>query len=732
MRIYELARELGIPSKELVKRCQAEGLSVSGHMNALEDEQVELMRKVFKVVEPKKAPRARRAPARKRDVKKPAAKKPSVLKPAVKKVVPRQPSAAKLEAPAAPALRKPKTRPRRRGARILGRISLKPTIPFVKPRPVPAKRDRVVLEPPITVRSLSAGLGVKANLIIKKLMEQDKMVTINEVLDDETAIQMAQEFGTKLEIKQAADVEQQLLAGLTEDKPQDLEHRAPVVTMLGHVDHGKTTLLDKIRQTNVVAEESGGITQHMGAYRVEIDGKEVVFLDTPGHEAFTAMRARGANVTDVVVLVVAADDGVMPQTEEAISHARAAGVPIVVAINKMDMPQANAAQVKQQLTALDLMPEEWGGKTVCVELSALTGEGVSVLLEMLSMEAELLELRANPNKPARGTVLEAALTPGRGMEATVLIREGTLKLGDVAFSGTAYGRVRSMFDDRGQPLEVAGPSMPVRVLGLTGIPDADDKFYVMEDLQKAREFAEERSLKQRQATLVRPVHVTLESLLAGTPGGEPKVLRLVVKTDVKGTAEVLQQSLAELTFEEVRVEVLHAGVGDINEGDVLLADASDAVLIGFGVELDDRAARSAQETGVQIRTYRVIYEITDDVKKALEGLLPPERREVVTGRCEVRQVFHASRLGTIAGCMVTEGQVLRSGRVRVVRDGRVLHDGRLESLRRFQDDVQEVREGFECGIKVANFDAIEEGDVLEAYRIEEVARSLSRTAEGTP
>jgi translation initiation factor IF-2 len=502
--------------------------------------------------------------------------------------------------------------------------------------------------------------------------------------------------------------------------------RAPVVTFLGHVDHGKTSLLDRIRHAAVAAGEEGGITQGIGAYRYDVGGRQVVFLDTPGHEAFTAMRARGANMTDVVVLVVAADDGVMPQTVEALSHAKAAGVPIVVALNKIDLPNANVQRALGQLADQGLQPREWGGPTEVIRTSAVTGEGIDDLLEVLSLEAELLELKAAPDGPAAGWVVEALRDPNRGVVVRALVRDGTLKVGDIVLCGRASGRVRSLLDDRGRPLDRAGPATPVEVSGLDEVPSAGDRFYVVEDLAGAKQVAEDRRRRQRvEALTAPPPAASLDSIFQRIEAGEMSEVRLIVKVDVQGSLEALLGSLANQAAEEVKVAVLHSGVGGITEGDVLLAEASKAIILGFRVVPDLRARQLAEQVGVEIRTYRVIYQLLEDVQQAVHGLLAPETAEKVSGRAEVRQVFKISRVGAVAGCYVLEGVIPRNAKVRIIRDNVVIEDERvLDSLRRFKDDVREVRTGLECGLKVAGYDDIKEGDVLEFYQKVEVARKL--------
>jgi translation initiation factor IF-2 len=579
---------------------------------------------------------------------------------------------------------------------------------------------------PTTAKELSSQIGVKVNQIIALLMRHNIMANINAPLSADVVQIVGKEFGVTVNIKEGATLEQQLEAEVErgEDRPEDLQPRAPIVTFMGHVDHGKTSLLDRIRNTNVAAGEAGGITQHIGAYRANIGGRYVTFLDTPGHEAFTAMRARGANVTDVVVLVVAADDGVMPQTEEALDHARAAGVPIVVAVNKMDKPEAKPDKVRTQLAEKGLMPEEWGGDSLFVNVSALTGAGVEELLEMLALVAELEELKANPKKKARGTALEARVSKSRGIAVTLLVREGTLQKGDVVLCGSSYGRVKAICDDRGSPVREAGPSMPVEVLGLSEAPEAGEGFVVVDSPQRAREIAEARRAKVREAGLLQPRHVSLESLYTDIEAGKAKELCLIVKADVKGSLEAQEGVLDKLPKTEVKLRVLRSGVGNVMVSDVLLADASDAVIIGLHVGVEAEARRLAERRGVQVRLYDVIYHVTEDIRKALEGLLEPEKREKITGHAQVRQVFKISRMGAVAGCYVTEGSIPRSASVRILRDQGVAHVGPIESLKRFKDDVREVREGFECGIRLSGYDDIKEGDVFEAFVVEEIAPTL--------
>lgn len=654
MRVHELAKELAMTSKKLIKICREHGITASNHMNALEPDDIEKLKK-----------------------------------------------AAGGKAPGKPG----------------------------KPAPVPPEIETAVKEPgPIripvsaTAKELAKLMGIKANELIAKLMTLGVFATINQSLEQEEMALVAAEFGIEVEVKAEKPAKEE------EDEepsnPEDLEPRAPVVTLLGHVDHGKTTLLDCIRQTDVASGESGGITQHIGAYAVEKEGKRVVFLDTPGHKAFTAMRARGANVTDVVVLVVAADDGVMPQTVEAIDHAKAAGVPVVVAVNKMDLPNANPQRVRQQLAAAALNPEEWGGDTIFVDLSAKTGENVEDLLEMLSLQSEILELKADPKKRARGTVLEIERSAKKGVLAHLLVQNGTLHKGDTILCGNTYGKVRALRDHTGHDIKKAGPSTPVQITGLQDIPKAGDRFKAVESIQKARSSAENKKAIRREEALVQRKHITLENLYASIAAGSLKEIRLIIKADVHGSVEALEGALSQLDHEEVRMNILHRGVGGINESDILLADASDAIVIGFHVICTPTAKVLAEEKGVDVETYSIIYQAIDSIKSALEGMLEPERRETVVGRATVRAVFKVSRMGSIAGCYVDDGVISRRDSMRLARNDIVIHSGNIASLKRFKDDASQVQSGYECGIRLDGFDDIKVGDTLEAYIIEEIAKKL--------
>jgi translation initiation factor IF-2 len=580
------------------------------------------------------------------------------------------------------------------------------------------------------VRNFSEAIGVPARTILAKMLELGTISNIAATLDPDLAELLASELGVSVNFYRPLDLEQKVIQPLEEeeDDASKLQPRPPIVTFLGHVDHGKTSLLDRIIGIDVAAHEKGGITQHIRAYRVTKDGRAIAFVDTPGHEAFTEMRARGANVTDIAVLVVAADDGVMPQTEEAISHARAAEVPIVVALNKIDLPGANPQRAYEQLAANELLPSEWGGETEVVKTSATTGEGVDSLLETLLTVAELHEYKANPERPGRGTCLESEMHEDRGVIVKLLVQNGTLRVGDVIVCGSAYGRVKAMYDTLkpDERVEEAGPSTPVNVTGLNSPPGAGERFYVLGDISEARQLAEERAAETRQHELSdgRP-HVTLETLYERL-GEESHVqtLNIILRADVRGSIEAIRKELSKLQHEEVQIKILQATVGGITEADVHLAHASDAVIIGFSVVPDEGARVLAEKLGVQIRRYDIIYQMTDDVRAALEGMLKPERQEKDLGRALVQQTFHISRLGTVAGCRVLSGIIRRDARIRLIRESRVIGDYPVESLKREKDDAREVREGLECGIKLAGFNDVKEGDLLEAYQIEEIARTF--------
>ena len=579
---------------------------------------------------------------------------------------------------------------------------------------------KVLIPDEISVGELASRMKRTGADVVKHLIKLGVMASVSQMIDYDTAATVALEMGAKVEREVIVTIEDRLI-DLSEDKAENLEPRDPVVVVMGHVDHGKTSLLDTIRKANVVSGEAGGITQHIGAYRVEAGGRKITFLDTPGHAAFTSMRARGAQVTDVAILVVAADDGIMPQTIEAINHARAAEVPIVVAINKMDKEGANPDRIKQQLTEYGLVPEDWGGTTIVCPISAKRGEGIENLLEMVLLSADMLELKANPNRSANGSVIEAKLDKGRGPVATVLVQNGTLKAGDVIIAGTAVGRVRAMNDDNGNHIETAGPSVPVEIIGLGEVPGAGDQFYAVDDERMARELVEQRKHKEKEALNKNSSRkVSLDDLFNQIQQGEIKDLNIIVKADVQGSAEAVRASLEKLSNEEVRVQVIHSGVGAVNESDIMLASASNAIIVGFNVRPNPNASEDAKRLNIDMRMYRVIYDCIEEMESAMKGMLAPKFKEQVIGHAEVRQTFKASKVGTIAGCHVTDGKMTRTSQIRVVRDGIVIHEGELASLKRFKDDAKEVMSGFECGLNIDKFNDIKEGDVIEAFEMVEV------------
>ncbi|WP_334057159.1 translation initiation factor IF-2 [Polaribacter sp. P097] len=573
----------------------------------------------------------------------------------------------------------------------------------------------------VTVSEVATMMDVPVTNIISACMSLGMMVTMNQRLDAETLVIVAEEFNYKVEFV-GAEVEESIEE--VEDKPEDLETRAPIITVMGHVDHGKTSLLDYIRNANVIEGESGGITQHIGAYSVNVGDQKIAFLDTPGHEAFTAMRARGAQVTDLVIIVAAADDDVMPQTKEAISHAQAAGVPIIFAINKIDKPNANPDNVKTQLSQMNLLIEEWGGNIQSQDISAKTGQGVDELLEKVLLEAEVLELKANPNKNAVGTVVEAQLDKGRGYVTTILVQAGTLKVGDYILAGKHSGKVKAMFNDKGKKLKKAGPSTPVSILGLDGAPQAGDKFLVFDDEREAKQIATKRSQLQREQSVRTQKTLTLDEIGRRIALGDFKELNIILKGDVDGSVEALTNSFQKLSTEEIQVNILHKGVGAITESDVLLATASDAIIVGFNVRPQGNARAVADREEVDIRTYSIIYDAINDLKDAMEGMLSPEMKEEVTGNVEIREVYKISKVGNIAGCMVMSGKIFRDSQIRVIRDGIVVHDGVLTSLKRFKDDVREVAKGYDCGLQIKNYNDIQEGDAIEAYKEVAVKKKL--------
>ncbi|WP_461370781.1 translation initiation factor IF-2 [Candidatus Darwinibacter acetoxidans] len=688
IRIYELAKELDLKSKFVVEFLHDLGADVANHMSSIDEDIANMLREHFAPEE--EAPLVEEVDEEIKVVKK---KRRSF------KEEEDRDDAAKLRAKKKAAAKKGKP---------TGQQSAEK-----KPR-------RITLGESVAVGELAQKIGVSGTEVIKQLMKIGVMASLAQSVDFDIAAIVASQFGVEAEPER--DLAEEVFAPASQD-PDRAVPRPPVVTIMGHVDHGKTTLLDSIRKTKVTATEAGGITQHIGAYQIVYNDKPITFLDTPGHEAFTAIRARGARVTDVAILVVAANDGVMPQTVEAINHAKAAGVPIIVAINKTDLPAANPDRVKQELTEHGLVVEEWGGDTIAVNISALHGEGIEDLLEMILLVAEMEDVKADPDCPARGTVIDAKLDKGRGPVATVLISQGTLRVGDDFVVGNYCGRVRALINDQGENIKEATPSMPVEVLGISDVPQAGDQFVVVKDEQTARQVASIQQQKQRDRDLSKSSRVTLDDLFQRIQEGDVKELNLVIKADVQGSAEAVRSSLEKLSTDEVRVNVIHQGVGAISESDVLLATASDAVIIGFNVRPEPNARKAAERDGVDIRVYRIIYNLLDDVKAAMAGLLDPEFKEQILGRAEVRQTFRVPG-SVVAGCYVLDGKITRSAEVRVLRDNVIIHEGKISSLRRFKDDVREVAHGYECGIGVERFNDIKEGDVIEAFTMVRVERSL--------
>ncbi|MBJ7257906.1 MAG: translation initiation factor IF-2 [Chthoniobacterales bacterium] len=678
---------------------------------------------------PAKAPATRKPPARR-----PAARAKSavVSKPAAE-AAPAKPKAAPRAPVEVVSLIDEKPKKQRRSD-----IAPSPAVPAAEV-PAPAEPEltedgkKVInIKPPIVVKDLAAALGLKPFVVIKDLMEANIFANLNQAVEPSVAALVCEKHGCVFEKDK-----RQTGAGVHKAEPvvappsepevevakEELELRPPVITFMGHVDHGKTSLMDFIRKARVAAGEAGGITQHIGAYSVQHGGHNITFLDTPGHAAFTAMRARGANVTDIVVLVVAADDGIMPQTEEAISHAKAAGVTIIVAVNKVDLPSANVDRVKQQLQEHDLTPEDWGGSTLVCPVSATKGTGVDHLLEMMALQAEVLELKSSPKIPPRATIIEAEMEPGRGPTATVIVKMGTLRIGQAFLCGQQYGKIKLLINDLGKPVKEVGPGMPVKILGFDGLPKAGDELMAMDSERAARTLSEERREEQRQHKLAAPQRATLESLFENLAADQRKVLRVVLKADVQGSLEALLQALGEIKAKQIDLDVIHAAVGPISESDILLGTASDAIVVGFGVKTENSAATAAKREGVQIKLYSIIYELIDQMKEAMAGMLEPELRENVIGHAEVRQVFDLTK-GIVAGCTVVDGRILRTARARVLRRKQPIYDGGISTLRRFKDDVKEVRNGFECGIKLGDFEEYEAGDIIECYTLEKVAQKL--------
>jgi translation initiation factor IF-2 len=757
-RVHEIAKAQGMSSKELLAALKAAGVEAKAAQSSVEES--DALAALKGPGDGATATKTKEAPAKAAPAKAAASKADSAQKPAPKAAAPQ----AKADAPAKPAgdrtgaatggdgasapARKAPARKRRRVV-IDSQAARRDHIAKTQPPPRPprrrgGRRRRPLLEEPeekapkqpeevpaikvnsgATVREVAETLGLSAAEVIKALMKEGEMATLTQTLTDESIASIANQFDRKIEIVTAAEEEVEE-PDAEEDDKADLVERPPVVTVMGHVDHGKTSLLDAVRQTQVAAGEAGGITQHIGAYQVQHDGNVLTFLDTPGHEAFTAMRARGAKVTDVAVIVVAADDGVMPQTVEAIDHARAAGVPILVAVNKIDKDGADVNRVRTELAQQGLNPEEWGGETVYADVSAKTKQGLDNLLEMILLVTELEELAANPKAAASGTVVESRLDPGRGPVTGVLVQRGTLRIGDAVVAGPVWGKVRAMLDDKGERVEEATPGMPVEVLGFDGVTDAGEHVQVVENERKARALAQEREtrLKTEQLARRQARKVTLEEVFQRASEGQLKELNIVLKADVSGSLEALEDEIAKVPQEQVAVNIIHAQTGGINESDVMLASASDAVIIGFNVRPLAEARRAADQEGVDIRTYTVIYKVTEDLRAAMEGLLEPEEVEETLGQAEVKQTFKASRVGRIAGCLVTDGKVTRTAGVRLVRDGTIVWTGKVGSLRHFKDDVAEVQQGQECGIVLEGYADVKEGDILEFFETRQVEKTL--------
>lgn len=726
-RVYELAKTLEISNKELLERLKEMGIEAKSHSSGIEEADVNRVLDAFakkeeanqeKKAEPKqeKKPekKAERKPEPKTEKKPERKAAPMQEKKAEKKPEPERNMFAQEDGNSNKKKKKNKKNKNKN---------------FNQPVPAPVaeeSKEEEILEiqiaDSISVKELAEKINKPSAAVIMQLMKLGVMASANQEIDFETAEKVCENFDIIVEKAEEIDLLEEAFREEVDDEA-DLEERPPVVVVMGHVDHGKTSLLDSIRHSHVTAKEAGGITQHIGAYTVSINGKPITFLDTPGHEAFTAMRMRGAQVTDIAILVVAADDGVMPQTIEAINHAKAAGVEIIVAINKIDKPGANPERVKQELVEYGLVAEDWGGDTICVPVSAVSKEGIDSLLEMIILVAEMKELKANPNKRARGNIIEAQLDKGRGAVATVLVQSGTLNVGDPIVAGSSYGKIRAMMNDKGQKVKKAGPSMPVEILGLNEVPMAGDMFYVAENEKKARQVAESVIAKSREDLIKEtPQKVSLDDLFNQIQSGNVKELNIVIKADVQGSVEAVKQSLEKLSNDEVRIRTIHGGVGAVTESDVMLASASNAIIIGFNVRPEASAKNVAEDQKVDIRLYRVIYNAIEDITAAMKGMLDPVYEEKIVGHAEIRQIFKASGVGTIGGSYVTDGKFVRNAKVRIVRDGIVIYDGELATLRRFKDDVKEVNAGYECGLLFNKFNDIKEGDIVEAFVMEEIKR----------
>lgn len=746
MRIYELAKELDMNSKELVDLVEQElGITVKNHMSALTDLEVIRFRKALSIINNSKKAKAvkgnkneiiddepvvdekidlNQAKLKKVDKKLiTPVKKPDVKKPGAKPAANTKPGASTKPAQSSGGDNKKNFNKNRQNNKK--KPYQQQQTQQTEPKPQQHKVKNVSMEDSIVVRTFADKLGVPVNLIISKLILLGIMANMNQEIDFDTALLIGEELGatvTKIEVVDELQNLEDILFKADEDDEKDLMPRPPIVTVMGHVDHGKTSLLDAIRDTSVTTNEAGGITQHIGASQVEINGKKITFLDTPGHEAFTAMRARGAKVTDIAIIVVAADDGVMPQTVEAINHSKAAGVPIIVAVNKIDKPTANPDKVKQELSEHGVISEDWGGDTIFVPVSAKQRTGIEDLLEMILLVAEVQEFKANPNRSAKGTIIESKLDKGRGPVATVLIDKGTLKKGDFVLVGSAHGKIRAMFNSKGKRINQAGPSVPVEILGLSETPQAGDILVAMDNEKDAKNIAEKRKNKRHMESINATSKVSLEDLYERIQKGEVKDLNIIIKADVSGSIEAVKQSLLKLSMEEVKVNPIHGGVGGINENDIMLASASNAIVIGFNVRPSIAAMDLAKQESVDVRTYNIIYQAIEDIQSAVKGMLAPIYKEVVMGRADVRQTFKVPNVGVVAGVYVTSGKITRKSKIRLLRNDIILHDGQIASLRRFKDDVSELNNGYEGGIGIEKYNDIKDGDSMEAYIMEEIKR----------
>ena len=723
MRVYEYAKKHNVSSKDVIRKLKEMNVDVSSHMTMIEADVVAQLDRSFKQEQKQEQKQEMKTEEKKEPVKKPVLEQfEEDDDEVIQKKVPIKKAVVKNREG-----KKHDLQIQQKEKKIFNNKKNKKQKPQQAPQQEVQKKKekelpkKITFEGSLTVAELAKKLGKEPSEIIKKLFMLGIIATINKDLDKDAIELICSDYGVEVEEKVTID-ETEFETIEIVDNPEDLVERPPVVTIMGHVDHGKTTLLDSIRHTKVTEQEAGGITQHIGAYQVVVNGKTITFLDTPGHEAFTTMRARGAQVTDIVILVVAADDGVMPQTVEAINHAKAANVPIIVAVNKIDKPTANPDRVMQELMEYELVPEEWGGDTIYCKLSALTGEGIDNLLEMILLVSEMEELKANPNRRATGTVIEAKLDKGRGPVATLLVQSGTLRVGDPIVVGYTYGRVRAMTNDLGRRVKEAGPSTPVEITGLNEVPQAGDRFMVFEDEKKARQIGEARAQKQIVQQRSVKARVSLDDLFEKIKQGEMKELNIIVKADVQGSVEALVAALQKIEVEGVRVKIIHSGVGAVTEYDIMLASASNAIVIGFNVRPDANAKRVAEAEKVDIRLHRIIYKVIEEIEAAMKGMLDPEYEEKVIGQAQVRQTFKVSKVGTIAGCYVTDGKITRDSSVRLIRQGIVVYEGQIDTLKRYKDDVKEVAQGYECGITIKNFNDIKEGDIIEAYIMQEVER----------